>query len=126
MRVLVTGSREWTDRSRMQFEIEKLNAEHENIEMCHGSARGADWMSVEIAAPLGWKIWPFPVTSAEWASIGKRAGRLRNERMLREFKPELVLAFPLPQSRGTVHMMEIAREAGVPVVDCSQPQHALL
>jgi hypothetical protein len=35
--------------------------------------------------------------------------------MLTEGKPELVVAFP--GGRGTAHMMRIAREAGVEVVE---------
>jgi hypothetical protein len=83
-------------------------------------------MSVPMASALGWEITPYPVTANEWRMFGKRAGILRNERMLKEFKPDIVLAFPLPQSRGTVHMMEIARAAGVPVIDGNSLQPALL
>lgn len=45
------------------------------------------------------------------------AGPLRNHAMLREGKPQAVIAFHanLAQSRGTAHMVRIAREARVPV-----------
>ena len=50
---------------------------------------------------------------AKWALIGRGAGPLRNQQMLREGKPDLVLAFP--GGKGTAHMVRIARKAGVPV-----------
>ncbi|CAQ71564.1 conserved hypothetical protein [Cupriavidus taiwanensis LMG 19424] len=53
---------------------------------------------------------PFPYEAA----AGRRGGRVRNHRMLREGKPELVLAFPGHTS--TANMIEIARDAGVKVV----------
>jgi hypothetical protein len=52
---------------------------------------------------------------ADWAGLGRKAGPLRNERMLHEGKPQLVVA--APGGRGTSHMTHIAREAGVEVIE---------
>jgi hypothetical protein len=52
---------------------------------------------------------------AEWETLGRKAGPIRNERMLTEGKPDLVVAFP--GGRGTAHMTRLAREAGVEVVE---------
>jgi hypothetical protein len=53
---------------------------------------------------------PYP---ADWARDGRGAGFLRNERMLAEAKPHLVVAFP--GGRGTAHMVARAEAAGVAV-----------
>lgn len=122
MRILVTGSRDWTDAARIREEFEQLAANHSNIEMCHGGAGGADALAAREAYLLGWPIKVFP---ADWRHLGKRAGVVRNQQMLDEFRPDLVLAFPLPQSIGTIDMMRRAEKAGVPILDCSLPQLSL-
>jgi hypothetical protein len=37
---------------------------------------------------------PYEVPQGEWDELGKKAGPLRNQRMLDEGKPDLVVAFP--------------------------------
>lgn len=57
---------------------------------------------------------------AQWGKYGSQAGPLRNYQMLNEGKPTLVVAFydkPISQSRGTAHMVRIARAAGVPTIE---------
>lgn len=120
MRVLVTGSRDWSDSARIREELVKLG---EGVEMCHGGAGGADALAAREAFLLGIPITVFP---AKWKELGRKAGPLRNQQMLDEFKPELVLAFPGPQSIGTYDMMKRAVRAGVVVRDCSTPQLSLL
>ena len=79
----------------------------------HGGAKGADSIAGETAQALGFKVVEFP---ANWSQYGKGAGPKRNQEMLNQ-KPDLVLAFhpDLSRSKGTKHMVEIARKAGVPV-----------
>ena len=53
---------------------------------------------------------------ADWDRHGKSAGPIRNQRMLVEGKPDLVVAFvdkPLAESKGTANMVKQARKAGV-------------
>jgi hypothetical protein len=52
---------------------------------------------------------------ADWKRDGRRAGILRNLRMLEFGKPDEVLAFWDGSSKGTAHMIREARKAGVPV-----------
>lgn len=121
MRVLVCGSRDYSDRVRMFRILDELGTEavqrDDHITLIHGCARGADSIAAE------WATHASPVTveeyPAEWAKYGKRAGFLRNRRMLEEGRPELVLAFfsSAERSRGTSMMVEIARAAGVRVLE---------
>lgn len=47
--------------------------------------------------------------------LGKAGGSSRNQQMLDEGKPDIVLAFPTPNSRGTWDMVRRAKLANVPV-----------
>jgi len=63
---------------------------------------------------------------AQWKKFGRRAGPLRNERMLEVLKTYrvkgcecLVVGFPLAGSVGTLHMMAIAGSCDPPfIVNC--------
>jgi hypothetical protein len=80
--------------------------------ICHGDARGADREAGYEARRLGLEVVVFP---ANWSRYGKAAGPIRNQQMLDEFKPDLVLAFPILTSVGTYDMIMKATRAGVPV-----------
>lgn len=55
---------------------------------------------------------PFP---ADWVTLGKAAGPIRNQQMLDEAKPDWVVAFP--GGNGTADMVRRARKAGVKIVE---------
>jgi len=118
-RILVCGDRNWTDkrliRERMCFYIDCNASTGDEVVVIEGEARGADILAREVAAELGFKVERFP---ANWNEFGKRAGPIRNNQMLKEGKPDFVLAFhgALQNSKGTKHMVSIARRHGVPVV----------
>lgn len=79
--------------------------------LVHGAAPGADSLAKEWADLRGISSFGFP---ADWATHGKAAGPMRNQRMLDEGKPNVVIAFP--GGRGTADMTRRARAAGIPVV----------
>jgi hypothetical protein len=54
------------------------------------------------------------VCNADWKTHGRKAGPLRNARML-EWKPDAVIAFP--GGKGTANMVALAKAAGVPVIE---------
>jgi hypothetical protein len=109
----VCGDREWTDRVVIRRELRALLVAHPDIQICHGAARGADTLAGEVASELKIPVAAYP---AHWEAFGKAAGPLRNRTMLREFQPELVVAFhaDYAKSKGTRDMLEAARLAGVP------------
>jgi hypothetical protein len=110
--LIITGSRFWTDK---EF-IRKVLLEYSPIDMLvHGAANGADSLAAELATEYGWKTDPFPVTAADWKRLGKKAGPLRNRRMLDAYPPAenvVVLAFPLHRSRGTYDCGKEAERRG--------------
>jgi hypothetical protein len=77
-----------------------------------GGARGADSCAADWAV-VNWT--GFEEYQADWIKHGKAAGHIRNKQMLEEGKPDLVIAFP--GGRGTAHMVRIAKEAGVEVIE---------
>jgi len=52
---------------------------------------------------------------ANWRTHGKAAGPIRNQQMLDEGRPHLVVAFP--GGTGTADMVRRAKAAGVPVME---------
>ena len=78
----------------------------------HGAARGADTLAADLAVKYNMTVIGVP---ADWATHGKKAGPLRNQRMLDEHRPDFVLAFPTKDSIGTWDMIKRAANAGIPV-----------
>lgn len=109
MRVLVCGSRAWEDGAL----IEKILSSLDSVELVvEGEARGADTWARLACETLEIPILAFP---ADWERYGRGAGPKRNQQMLDEGEPELVLAFSedLNSSRGTADMVARARRAGL-------------
>ena len=111
MRVLVCGGRDYRDSDHVWNTLCDLDASERIDCVIHGAATGADHEGMIWAQGNDRKHAPF---SAEWERYGKRAGPLRNERMLRDGKPDLVVAFP--GGRGTADMVAQAQLAGVRVL----------
>ena len=96
MRVLICGSRTWTDVEAIRDCLVNLPV---NTTVIHGGALGADSLAGAVAQILGLKIEVYP---ADWEKYGKNAGFKRNLEML-DTKPDLVLAFWDGKSKGTAH-----------------------
>lgn len=116
MRILICGSRKWKDG---QFIRQKLaqalirSAFFVDSVVIHGGAAGADTLGGEAARFL--MVDRIEVFKPNWNKYGKSAGFKRNQQMLTEGKPDLVLAFQLNNSSGTQDMIDRAQKAGVPV-----------
>ena len=105
--VLVCGGRDFNDYDFLVNTLDSL----EITELIHGAARGADSLAEQYAKARSIPVQRFP---ADWSAYGKRAGYIRNSLMLREGKPDLVVAFQ--GGRGTAHMVRLARDAGLEVM----------
>lgn len=110
MRVLICGSRDWTDRATIR---ECLEGYGPGTVVLEGEARGADTLAREIAEELGFAVLAFP---ADWKRFGRAAGPIRNQRMLDEGRPDMVIAFhdDISRSRGTADMIRRAMKRGIP------------
>lgn len=111
MRLLICGSRSWTDYPLILSTLREL---HDVEVVIEGDAPGADTLAARAAREFRIPVLPFP---ADWDRHGRAAGPIRNQEMLDEGHPDLVLAFSedLNSSRGTADMVAQARRAGVPV-----------
>jgi hypothetical protein len=115
VRVLVTGSRDWTDGAAIREALRPYSGEPYRTLM-HGGCQGADKLAAIEAKKLGWRVVAYP---ADWR-LGPKAGPERNQRMV-DVGADLCLAFPLPGSRGTYDCAARARRAGIPVVFARHP-----
>lgn len=109
MRILVCGSREYTDGLRIRDVLGCYWSQ--NPVIVHGDARGADRIAAEVAEGLGFVTEAHP---ADWDRHGKRAGYVRNQEML-DTGVDRVIAFWDGESKGTKMMIDLAKKAGVPV-----------
>lgn len=112
MRVLVTGGREYQNAPFVFKILDKIHARRQITLLIEGDADGADRFAREWAKSRG--VEPRSC-AANWDRYGNHAGRVRNCQMLREEKPDLVVAFR--GNKGTRHMCAIARAALVPVFE---------
>lgn len=116
MRVLVCGGRDYSDKASVYAALDTLAGVTEAtplgvpITVIHGGARGADSLADGWSADNWNQTIRFP---ADWNTHGKAAGPIRNQQMLDEGKPDLVVAFP--GGAGTADMVRRARKAGVEV-----------
>lgn len=105
-RVLVSGGTGYSDAEFVSYTLERIVAVHGDIVLCQGGALGADYLAREWFHE---KYGTDPLTiEAEWDKYGTSAGGLRNQRMLDEFKPDLVVVFP--GGPGSQDMLSRARK----------------
>jgi hypothetical protein len=118
MRVLVTGSRTWSDAELVFSVLDHWNETVGIDTIIEGCALGADQMAYEWARERNVGCESYP---ADWHNFGKSAGPRRNSQMLIEGKPDLVIAFhdDLRNSVGTGDMVHKAVKAGIEVVPVS-------
>jgi hypothetical protein len=83
--------------------LDVLHARKPITLIIEGGALGADRLAREWAEVSGVSVQTF---EAEWKRFGRRAGPLRNKRMLDEGRPDGVVAFP--GGAGTANMIDLA------------------
>ena len=110
MRILVCGGRGYANRESVYRDLDRRHGEQPISCIIHGGATGADQLAHEWARERGIA---YDVYVANWKSHAKSAGPMRNQQMLDEAKPDLVVAFP--GNDGTRDMCERAWAAGVPL-----------
>lgn len=116
MRVLITGSRGWTNREFLWSRLGALLSsvpQGEVLTIVHGAARGADTLArqwVEFAQRVGHDVDQevHPYLSG-W---GRAGGHVRNQAMV-DAGADLVLAFILDNSPGATSLVDKARKAGL-------------
>ena len=110
-RVLVTGSRTWTDTTAITRALDELHAVHEpRLVVVHGACpTGADAIAHTWAHTHGVPVETHP---ADW-STGRSAGPARNAAMVAT-NPDTCLAFIRDHSTGATGCADLAEHAGIP------------
>lgn len=135
MRVLVFGSRTWSDRDRIYRDLDALASEHGRLTVIAGAARGADRYAAGWAVQSGGH--DTELFAADWATCGAEcppghqrlngrggyycptAGLRRNQQMIDEGKPDRALGYVTPslsESRGSADMHRRLMAAGIETV----------
>ena len=114
-RMLVTGSRDWTDKRTIRkvlLRVWKDAGSPEDVVLVSGACpTGADAYAEVVGAAYGWTVETHP---ADWTK-GRSAGPIRNQAMV-DLGADICVAFPKGDSRGTAHCMRVAKKAGIPVL----------
>ena len=118
-RVLVCGGRDFSDFVLMTSALCSIAAEETDgkLFIIAGGAPGAATLAIKWARLHGCDFKEF---HADWATHGKRAGPVRNQQMLNEGAPDLVVS--LPGGRGTADMVRRARNGGFEVKEVKYVQ----
>lgn len=113
MRLLITGSRDWTDYAlldRWLFAAWSHLGKNPDCVLVSGACpTGADAMAEEIWAENNLLVERHP---AEWSVYGKAAGFRRNAEMV-DLGADLCVAFIKNSSRGATHTRDLAIKARI-------------
>lgn len=112
-RIAIVGSRRFPNRQIVADYVKSLP---KNSTVISGGARGVDTWAEQAAQDLGLPILTF---QADWKSLGKRAGPLRNAQIVSQ--ADRVVAFWDMTSRGTLNTLVLAHEENLPI-DIYGPQ----
>lgn len=117
-RVLVTGSRDWTDLAAVDRSLDVFQSraatEGSRLVVVHGAARGADAIAERWALRNGVAVERHPARWRPGGVYNPQAGLVRNREMVKA-GADVCLAFIRSGSRGASHCARLAEEAGIPV-----------
>ena len=108
MKTIIAGSRTITDLRHVE---EAVACSHIQItEVISGGARGVDTLAITYAQQQNL---PLTIMRANWDKFGKSAGFRRNAEMATV--ADALIALWDGQSKGTLHMINVAKERGLKV-----------
>lgn len=110
MRLLVCGGRDFNNEALLNMVLDAVQRKKGVTLLIEGGAVGADRLARQWAKRAGV---PWQTFEADWKTLGRAAGVIRNQVMLDQGKPDGVIAFQ--GNRGTADMVRRARLAGVTV-----------
>jgi len=128
-RAIVCGDRYWNDKVSVYAALDQFVLDRGPITVViEGEASGVDRFARQWAEDHGIRVIPCP---ADWSDLkvpgavirhnryGRKynaaAGPMRNQRMLKDHAPDIVIAFP--GHSGTAGMVLLAEENGVEVFE---------
>lgn len=114
-RIIVAGSRDFQDYKLLKETLENYITSNDDIEIVSGCASGADILGERFAKENNIHCVTFP---AIWHVYGKAAGYRRNVQMAMyatHHTNGVLFAFWDGKSKGTKHMINIAKEYGLEI-----------
>ena len=124
MKILVCGGHDCNNYEFVRNTLDRIMEERgcvgkhgpidsrDPITLIHGGAKGVDLLADQWAV-VNWLH--MEEYKADWDKHGLAAGPIRNQRMIDEGKPDLVIAFP--GGRGTADMIKRAKKAGIKIIE---------
>lgn len=109
-RVIVAGSRGFNNYELLKSKLDALLINYKTVVIVSGTAKGADSLGERYAKERGLSVARFP---AKWDLYGKSAGYIRNQEMAKN--ADALVAFWDGKSKGTKHMIDIAKDARLQV-----------
>jgi len=106
MKLIIAGSRNFTNYKKLAQECDQFLNGQTNIEIVSGTCKGADQLGEKYAKEREYKLTKFP---ADWNKYGKSAGPKRNQQMANY--TDALIAFWDGKSKGTKHMIEMAKQS---------------
>ena len=120
MRLLVSGSRGWQDAEAIAAMLRhfiRLSVDAgEEFVLIHGHCpKGADALADRAGKELGLRVGEDLIrVPADWGRQKKAAGPIRNQQMLDEYAPDVLVAFRASgKSSGTDDMIGRAEKSGI-------------
>lgn len=115
LRIIIAGGRTFNDYTKLNNSLKDIISnrtfEVDEIVIISGTARGADQLGERFANENGLKVKKFP---ADWETLGKRAGYVRNSDMAKYSISDgnlgMLVAFWDGESKGTKHMIDLANK----------------
>lgn len=112
IKLIITGSLDFTDDAHFRYEMERISNEHNLVEIiCGTENRGINWVAKGWAMEQGIPIKEFAVESGKY---GRRAEFVRNEQMA-ECGTYLYIVWDGRKTRTIQHMINTSLELGLSV-----------
>lgn len=113
IKVIIAGSRTFGDYGLLARVCDHMLQNQSEVEIVSGMAKGADKLGELYAEEKGYEVKDF---YAHWSQYGDAAGPIRNKEMAGY--ADALIAFWNGSSRGTMHMIQIARSVGLKIKVC--------
>lgn len=114
-RVLITGSRNWTDKDWVWQVLDEMVEDGDTI--VHGACpTGADYFADLWCKERHIQVERHP---ADWDTYGKAAGPIRNQHMVAK-GADVCVGFPMLGSRGSWDCLKRAEKAGIPIFNMGE------
>lgn len=109
LKIIIAGSRDFNDYALLKSSIDNIlcNYLDYDFEFVSGGARGADKLGEQYAIEAEYTPTIF---KANWDEFGRKAGFIRNTAMGNY--ADMLIAFPLGESKGTYHMINYMKKLG--------------